>query len=588
MLRHAAVQVGHGVLAVVGELEGHLGDVLFGQAGHVGPLGQRAGEGGFLVDLEHALDLDAVQFRVDKEVARLGPVLAVGVEEHGLAALQDDKGVELPLAFLLGRALLRRLSEVGAAQVHAGRAVVAHLDQPGGLGPGRLVGGLGRALVGVGQIAGVEALVLDDPADHGHAQCAHAIGLDGQPLPGPPRGLGAARIDDGDLAVLVHDALGDLAGAHGRSVVGLVGAGADKEDEFGVARVGLPVELAASRELAFLELVAHGLAREVEGALTDGGVAVGVGRPEVLVEEAQHELAASAFLTAPIVADVVVLGAEVRVLGVDQMLEVVGVLGLELVQRHLLRGHGRGVLGQIRVNRRVAQGRQGRQAFHVPFPEEVSAFDDFADGLVEGDGLPFAFAALAGALQDFDDAVGVVEGLDAGIALGAESPVDVGGFGQGRGVGDLGIEVPGVERVAVELGHPPVHDFCRDAAVGVALLAHGVDLVFGLEEGVGPFALDGQGHGFLVEKGQRASGHARRGGPAQQGAALDEGAAVESRSCRLARDHWHLRHFFLLAGTGRAAGAGRGQSPTGPGRRRTGPSAIHRGAACRSGPGVRG
>ncbi len=43
---------------------------------------------------------------------------------------------------------------------------------------------------------------------------------------------------------------------------------------------------------------------------------------------------------------------------------------------------------------------------------------------------------------------------------------------------NLGCQGPGAVRVAVDLGHQSVHEFDLNAALGVALLAGGVDLVF--------------------------------------------------------------------------------------------------------------
>jgi hypothetical protein len=257
----------------------------------------------------------------------------------------------------------------------------------------------------------------------------------GKPFPRPSCSLGAAGVHHGDLAAFVHHALGDLAGAHGWAVVGLIGACAHEEEELGVARVCLPIELAAIGEFPFDKLVAHGLAGEVERPLADGGVPVGIGGAETIAEKAADELAASTLLASPVVANLIVFGAEVRVLGIDKILEVVGMLGLEFFQGHLFGSHILGILGQGLVDRRIPQGGQIGNALHVPFAKKVSSEDDLLDGLVEGDADPFVFSALACALEDFDDAVGVVEGLDARKSLGAQRGIHGGGLGQGRGIG---------------------------------------------------------------------------------------------------------------------------------------------------------
>ena len=68
--------------------------------------------------------------------------------------------------------------------------------------------------------------------------------------------------------------------AVGRAVAAFEDIVADQDGELGVGQVALPVELLAAGPLAFDELLAHGLAREVERTLADGRVAVRVDRAE--------------------------------------------------------------------------------------------------------------------------------------------------------------------------------------------------------------------------------------------------------------------------------------------------------------------
>ena len=84
--------------------------------------------------------------------------------------------------------------------------------------------------------------------------------------------------------------LGDLLGSKRRAIVGFIRIGAHKEDELRVAGVRLPVKLAAAREFTLDELIAHGLAGEIEGSLADGGVAVGVRRPHGVVRQAFEQV----------------------------------------------------------------------------------------------------------------------------------------------------------------------------------------------------------------------------------------------------------------------------------------------------------
>ena len=62
--------------------------------------------------------------------------------------------------------------------------------------------------------------------------------------------------------------------------------------------------------------------------------------------------------------------------------------------------------------------------------------------------------------------------------LGQREPSTVAASVDGRLVGDMGRQGPGAIGIAVDFGHHAVHDLDLDAAVGVALLADGIDLVF--------------------------------------------------------------------------------------------------------------
>ena len=153
----------------------------------------------------------------------------------------------------------------------------------------------------------------------------------------------------------------------------------------------------------------------------------------------------------------------------------------------------------------------------LPFAEEVAAVDDLAHGLVEGDGLPLVFAPLAGPFEHLDDAVGIIERLDAGLTLGADGALDGGGFSDGGLIRDLGRHGPGTVGVAVDLGHQAVHDLDLDAALGVALLADGVDLVFRQMVDVGIPHVEDEGlpGGRGFGEPQQVTGGGQ--GPAQEG-----------------------------------------------------------------------
>src|SRR5687768_8977343 len=97
---------------------------------------------------------------------------------------------------------------------------------------------------------------------------------------------------------LVDHAVRQLRHPQRRTIVPLHRRSADEDDELAVADVTLPVELLAAGPLALDELLAHRLAGEVERALADGGVAVGVGRAEAVTGEPVDELAATSLQAA--------------------------------------------------------------------------------------------------------------------------------------------------------------------------------------------------------------------------------------------------------------------------------------------------
>jgi len=151
-------------------------------------------------------------------------------------------------------------------------------------------------------------------------------------------------------------------------------------------------------------------------------VAVVVDRPAGLAEKVPDQVATAVLDAAPVEAELVVLGSQVRVVEVDQVVQVRGVLGLEVFDRHFLRGDQGGVLGQGLGDRRVPQDDDVFQSIDVALAEQIPAADDLLHHLLEGDALPRVLAALACALEHLDEAVGVVRVWIPAWPLGHREP----------------------------------------------------------------------------------------------------------------------------------------------------------------------
>jgi hypothetical protein len=279
--------------------------------------------GGLQHQLQAALDLDffalgVLEHGIDQKFAGHRFLVVVGVKGHRLAVLDGDQVFEIEfLAVLVGAFLGCLQADLVGAEELAGLAFLVELHQPGAVAPVRLLDRGGRSLVAAGEVVGVILLVLQNPPGHaqgkggvGARQHRHpALGLGGQ--------LGEAGIEHGHLQLAVHHPLGHAHGPVGRAVVAVKEVGADKEDVVAVLLVRLPVELLPALETVALVLLAHRLAGEVERALADGGVAVGVDRAEGAVEGC-GEVGTAGLLAAPEVDELVVLRSEVRMIRIDQ------------------------------------------------------------------------------------------------------------------------------------------------------------------------------------------------------------------------------------------------------------------------------
>ena len=290
--------------------------------------------GGVQHELQAAFDLDFFSFgvlehSVDEQFAGHRLLVVVGVKGHRLAVFQGHQVFEIEfLAVLVGPFLGRFQADLVGTEELARFAFLVELDQPGAVAPGRLLDRHGCRLVAAGQVGGVILLVLQYPPGHAQGKGGVRAGQDRHPALGLGRQLGAARVEHGHPQLALHHPLGHAHGAVGRAIVAVEQVGADKKDVVAVLLVGLPVELLSALEAAALVLLTHGLAGEVERALADGGVAVGVVGAEGPVEGG-GEVGAASLLAAPEVDELVVLRTEVRMVRVDQGVQVGCVFGLE-------------------------------------------------------------------------------------------------------------------------------------------------------------------------------------------------------------------------------------------------------------------
>ena len=501
VLGRAAVDIHTGLLAVAGELPGHSFDGGGVRAAEGCVFGDGFFPGGVQHELQAAFDLDFFSFgvlehSVDEQFAGHRLLVVVGVKGHRLAIFQGHQVFEIELLAVLVGALFRCFqADLVCAEEFSRFALLVELDQPGAVTPGRLLDCRGCRLVAAGQVGGVILLFFQYPPGHAQGKGGVRSGQDRHPALGLGRQLGAARVEHGHPQLALHHPLGHAHGAVGRAIVAVKEVGADKKDVVAVLLVGLPVELLPALEAAALVLLTHGLAGEVERALADGGVAVGVVGAKGPVEGG-GEVGAASLLAAPEVDELVVLRAEVRVVWVDQGVQVGGVLGLERLDGRrpllgLFLAQGGNVLAHVLEHRGVGEGADLLQADDLPLllaghmRKQSAADDDLVDGLAEGDGHPLVLATLARPLEHTGHPVGIVGTLVRGLTLGAEAGVD-----QGRGRGRLGhvqvgMEIERVVGVAVDLDCHAVEDFHLDAAAGVAVQADRVEGVLRLEQFVG-------------------------------------------------------------------------------------------------------
>ncbi len=485
MLHRAAVHIGNRFLAVAGELMRQFNDIAHARAAGISVFFQRHLEGTFLEQLEGRFDLDAVDGGVNEQVALLG------CGRQGRGAVHQYHA-----------AVFAAFGDFHAQFAGFGEFHRLGVDQMRGIAVGALAVGMGSIFVRGAQESGIVAFVFDNPADHAQRQCGVGTGFDGHPLPGLAGRLGEARVHHGILEVAFHQTAGDFRRHVGRAEVGLEGAGAEENHEFRVGGIGFHVVLAGSRVVG-----------DVVALLADGGVQVEVDRTKGGVHPALDEFLA-AMLHAPALEDELVVDRpQVGVVGVNQQVEVRGVLGLEFVQSHVTAGDGSRIGAQFLAQVGVAQFPDIFETVHMPFTKQVAAVDHFVDELVPFDGNPFVLTALAGALEHLADAVGVVGNLHARLALGADRRIGVRGFRRRGAFSDVRLQVLRAVGVAVDFDQRAVQNMRFDGAGVVAVQADAVQYVFRVGQRVTALRRLGR-HRFLdlrqaANKGCRTADHGR-------------------------------------------------------------------------------
>jgi len=180
--------------------------------------------------------------------------------------------------------------------------------------------------------------------------------------------------------------------------------------------------------------------------------------------------------------ELVVLRAQVRMVWINQNVQVGGVLGLELLPRHLALPEeinvSRHRLGHIRV----PQGIDILETGHRTLAKEVAPVHDFLHGLAEINRLPPATASGPGALQHLEKAVGLIVGLNACLPLRAQLPIERGCLGWGSVIRDVRVKLLSAIRVPVYLHHHAVLNFDLYGAADLALQTGGVKNVLRTSE----------------------------------------------------------------------------------------------------------
>ena len=226
-------------------------------------------------------------------------------------------------------------------------------------------------------------------------------------------------------------------------------------------------------------------------------------------------------------------------LRVDQLVEMCGVFAAKLLDEGLLLLLVFFVPERIDVLRhflrygRIVERHEPCQPLDIAVflardvREKFAALDDLADGFIEVDRDPLVLAAFAGALEHLANTIGIIRGLQTGLAFRADAAINIDGVKRRRRFRQMGEQRPWVVGIAIDLGDDAVLDLRFDAAAGVAIEAHRVEAVFRVGKIVRHVrpAIDHHRAGFLSAERARGGGGYERA--AEHRAAREEIAAGE-------------------------------------------------------------
>ncbi|MNK71413.1 hypothetical protein D3C87_908630 [compost metagenome] len=330
--------------------------------------------------LEAALDRQLTAWRCDAAIHPEAGLLALaGGQERTTARVGHQHGI--PLA--IGLALKGQPQIAGVQHLaEAGVGFVAD-HQVAGVAKAAIASPLGRFCVGCRQEGLGVALVVDDPAQHGHGQGRVRGRPDGQPAVGGS-GRQVHRVRQagrhhhvGERLALPSPVRRQLAGLAFEGVAGLLGRGAHKQQEVALVPVWLEVGV-------LLQIVQQGAGPHPERQAAVGAVVREVAGAETVEGEALDE-------------------------GIAPLVR--GVAHQQLV--------GPGAVFRVGGVQWLIQIADGPEPFNLALPEQIAPLHHLLDQLLEGDALPATAATGADPLETAGDPVGAVELLQHGVAPGA-------------------------------------------------------------------------------------------------------------------------------------------------------------------------
>ncbi|MND97164.1 hypothetical protein D3C80_894760 [compost metagenome] len=394
--------------------------------------------------LDHKLPLGALNGAIHPEV---GPLTLVGGSRLAAARLLYQHGVPLPIGFpLKGQTKIAGPQHLTEARV----GLVAE-HQVAGVAKTAIAGPLGGSSMGRRQEGFGVALVVDDPAQHGHGQRRVGGRADGQPAVGGGGGhvhrVGQAggHHHVGERLARSRPVRRQLAGLALEGVARLLGRGAHEQQEVALVPVRLEVGV-------LLQIVQQGAGPDPERQAAVSAVVGEVAGAEAVEGKALDE----------------VIPPLVRGVAHQQLVGPGAVLRVGRVER----------LGEVA---------NGPQPLNLALAKQIAPLHHLGHQLLEGDALPATAATGPHPLETTGDSLRAVELLQHGVAPGAgggapvQPPFLIAAGGEQRLL-DRGLEVDvmaggeGVIGVAQDPHYlvALVVDAGPHSAQGPAAEAHGV------------------------------------------------------------------------------------------------------------------